>query len=70
MTVRSHKFHLNKRSAKLFGVCAGLADFLGVDALWVRVAFVVLTLVGSGFPLLAYLVIALVAEARPHSTVD
>jgi len=70
MTTRSHKLHLNKGSAKFLGVCAGIADFLGVDALWVRVAFVLLTFFGSGVPLLAYLLLALVLEARPSSMID
>lgn len=38
----------------LAGVCAGLADYLGVDANLVRIAFVVLGIV-YGFGALAYL---------------
>jgi len=65
MNVSGRKLYLDKGSAKLLGVCAGLAEFLGVDTLWVRLAFVAVTLFGSGFPLLAYLVIAMVVEAKP-----
>jgi len=68
MTVSGRTLYLNKGSAKLLGVCAGLAEFLGVDTLWVRLGFVAVTLIGSGLPLLAYLVIAMVVEAKPAGT--
>jgi phage shock protein PspC (stress-responsive transcriptional regulator) len=36
----------------LTGVAAGLADYLGIDVMLVRIAFVVLTVVGgAGIPL-------------------
>lgn len=68
MTVSGRTLYLDKGSAKLLGVCAGLAEFLGVDTLWVRLAFVAATLFGSGLPLLGYIVIAMVVEAKPAST--
>jgi phage shock protein C len=68
MTISGRTLYLDKGSAKLFGVCAGLADFLGVDTLWVRLGFVGVTLLGSGLPLLAYIVAAMVVEARPAGT--
>lgn len=37
-----------------FGVCNGIAAYLGVDVTWVRIAVVVLALVTTGFALLAY----------------
>jgi phage shock protein PspC (stress-responsive transcriptional regulator) len=38
----------------LAGVCAGLADYLGIDVTLVRIAFVVLTFIGGG-GIVAYL---------------
>ncbi|MEE4200177.1 PspC domain-containing protein [Erythrobacter sp.] len=55
-------FRLDKRDGKLFGVCAGLANWSGVDALIWRLGFVVCTLLGIGFPILIYLAIALIAD--------
>lgn len=43
------KFYLDKQNAKWKGVCAGIADYTGVNALWVRMGAVALTLMG-GFP--------------------
>lgn len=37
-----------------FGVCNGIAAYLGVDVTWVRIAVVVLTLITSGFMFLVY----------------
>ena len=45
----------------IFGVCAGMADQFGIDVLWTRIAFVALTLLGFGLPLLLYLAVAILA---------
>ncbi len=63
MTTRA-KLTLDKQNAKLLGVCAGLADFTGVDTFWIRAAAIAVTLLGSGLPLLAYIVIALLAQPK------
>ena len=66
MSDRRTKFYLDKQNRKWLGVCAGIADFTGVDATWVRVGTVLLTLLG-GFPwtVIAYLVTAWVAHPKP-----
>ncbi len=60
------KFYLNKRERKWLGVCAGLADYTGIDVLWWRVGAVLATLFAAG-PLLpiAYLVVGLMATDKP-----
>ena len=37
----------DKQNAKLMGVCAGLADYTGIDALWWRLAWAVSTIAGA-----------------------
>ncbi|RZJ99211.1 MAG: PspC domain-containing protein [Novosphingobium sp.] len=64
------KFYLNKRDGKLMGVCAGLADYTGIDALWIRIATLVLFLAGVGSLLLVYLLIGFVANPRPAELED
>ena len=61
------KLYLNKRDGKWMGVCSGIADYTGVDVIWVRVGAVLLTLLG-GFPwtLIAYGMIAWMAPAKPY----
>jgi phage shock protein C len=38
------------------GVCAGLANYLGVDVNLIRIVFAVLTILGIGTGVLAYLI--------------
>ncbi|MBX9813511.1 MAG: phage shock protein C [Proteobacteria bacterium SG_bin5] len=64
MSVSRTKFYLDKQNAKVFGVCAGIADYTGIDPLLVRIGTFVLTL-AFGWPLLVYLVIAWAAENKP-----
>ncbi|HUD29791.1 MAG TPA: PspC domain-containing protein [Novosphingobium sp.] len=61
---RGH-FYLDKSNAKLAGVCAGIADFTGVDALWVRLAGVLLLFFGSPIVIPIYIAIAVLADKRP-----
>lgn len=60
------QYYLNKQDAKWKGVCAGIADYTGIEVLWVRIAMVLLTLAG-GFPwtLIAYALIAWMAPTKP-----
>lgn len=53
---------LDKHDGKVFGVCSGLANWSGVDAIWWRLGFVGCTLLGIGFPILIYIAIALIAD--------
>ena len=66
MSASRTKFYLDKQNSKWLGVCSGIADYIGVDVIWVRVSAIVLTLAG-GFPwtLIAYWVTAWMAEAKP-----
>jgi phage shock protein PspC (stress-responsive transcriptional regulator) len=58
------RFGLDKSRAKLMGVCSGLARWTGIDVLWFRIGFVVAALLGIGFPVLLYLLIGFIADAR------
>lgn len=58
-------FYRDKVNGKWLGVCAGLADYLGIEVMWVRVAFVMGTIFGGGIPLPLYLVIAWCSDTKP-----
>jgi phage shock protein C len=64
---RHTKFYLDKQNAKWKGVCAGIADYTGIDVTVIRIGLVILTFIG-GFPwtLIAYWVAAWMAPARPR----
>lgn len=71
MTARRTKFYLDKRNARFLGICSGIADYTGIDAVWVRVGAVLLTIVG-GFPwtVLAYFITAWIADNKPREFYD
>lgn len=66
MEPRRTKYYLDKRNGKFLGVCSGLADYTGVDAIWIRLGAIILTL-SFGWPLLAYFIIAWMAQSQPTS---
>jgi phage shock protein C len=59
------KFYLDKQNKRLAGVCAGIADYTGVETKWVRIGLVLLTIFSSGWFILAYLIAAWFAPAKP-----
>lgn len=71
MTASRTRFYVNKQNANWKGVCAGIADYTGIDITWVRVGTVLITLLGA-FPwtLIAYWITAWVADARPIGLYD
>ena len=66
MTVQRTRFYLDKENAKWKGVCAGIADYTGIDVTIVRIAFVMATIMGTGFPIIAYFIIAWMAPKKPY----
>jgi phage shock protein PspC (stress-responsive transcriptional regulator) len=51
------------------GVCAGLADYLGIDATLIRLAFAALTIFGGAGVLLYLIAWALVPEEGEKSSI-
>jgi len=62
---RRTKFYLDKRNGKWLGVCAGIADYTGIDVTVIRIAMVVGTLIGSGAALVIYLAAGFIAPPKP-----
>lgn len=66
-TVRSKKLYRDIDQKYIGGVCAGLEHYLGFDALWIRLIFILLA-VFTGFGLIAYILLwILVPEAATTS---
>ncbi len=62
------KFYRDKANAKIGGVCAGIADYTGVDVLWVRIGAVLLTLFGlAPWTFIAYGLAWWLAAVRPSA---
>lgn len=61
----------DKQNAKLMGVCSGIADYTGVNALWVRLGFIGLTFVAGGMTIPFYFLAGILLNKKPpHLYVD
>jgi phage shock protein C len=60
------RFYKDKRNGKVMGVCAGIADYAGIDVTIVRILmFLAIWLSGGGI-LPVYLVAGLIANDKPR----
>ena len=56
----------DKHNAKLMGVCSGIADYTGIEVLWVRLALVIFTLAGlAGITIPAYFIAGFLLNKKP-----
>lgn len=74
MTARHTRFYLDKQNGKWLGVCAGIADYTGIDVTIIRIGMMIGTVLGSGALIIAYLIAAYIAPEKPreldYSTAD
>ena len=61
------RFYRDKRNGKLFGVCAGIADYTGFDVSLVRVSFIAALFMSGGGILPFYFIAAMVTPTKPMS---
>ncbi len=55
----------NTHNRQIAGVCAGLADYFGLDPTVVRVGYILLSILSVGFPgMLVYVILWLVIPER------
>lgn len=62
---RRTKFYRDKLRGKWLGVCAGIADYTGIDVTVVRIGMVVGTILGSGALIIVYLAAGMIAPKKP-----
>ena len=65
MNTGNRKLYRSRTNRMIFGVCAGLAEFFGIDPTVVRLVFVAGALLGFGSFILIYLVMFLVVPEEP-----
>ncbi|MDE1466160.1 envelope stress response membrane protein PspC [Aurantiacibacter sp. D1-12] len=56
----------DKHNGKIAGVCAGIADYTGVNALWVRLAALALFPITSGLVFPIYVIMACLLNKKPE----
>jgi phage shock protein C len=59
------RFYRDKHHAKLMGVCSGIADYSGVNVMWVRLGAICLVLMGAPIIIPAYFLVGLLADKKP-----
>jgi len=60
------KFYRDKRHGKLMGVCAGIADYTGLDVTLVRIMFVSAVFMSGGSVLPLYFIAGFIADDMPR----
>lgn len=65
MSRLGRKFYRDKYNGKLLGICAGLDDYFGVNALWFRLGMIVIFFAGFVFIVPIYLLAALITAKKP-----
>jgi len=61
------RFYRDKRHGKIFGVCAGIADYTGFDVSLVRICFLAAMFMSGGGILPFYFIAAMVTPTKPVS---
>ncbi|WP_271438302.1 envelope stress response membrane protein PspC [Pontixanthobacter luteolus] len=71
MTSERTTLYRDKQNAKLMGVCSGIADYTGVNALWIRLGVLMLTFMTGGSTVPFYFIAGLLLNKKPsHLYVD
>ena len=65
MTARRTKFYRDKLNSRWFGVCAGIADYTGMDTTLVRIGMVVLTILTGPLAFFVYFLTGWMAPVKP-----
>ena len=60
------RFYRNKRQGKVNGICAGIADYTGLDVTLVRIALIAAIVLGAGALLPVYFIAGWVADDQPR----
>jgi phage shock protein PspC (stress-responsive transcriptional regulator) len=53
------KLRKSNRDRKIFGVCGGVGEYLGIDSIWIRLAFILSLFVTGGATLVLYIALAI-----------
>jgi len=59
------KLYRDKHNGKIMGVCAGVAEYTGVDAFWVRLAAIASIFMTSGSTVLFYFLAGMILNKKP-----
>ena len=60
------RFYRDTANGKVMGVCAGIADYTGMDVNLVRIMMITAIVLGSGSPILIYFIAGWMAPKKPR----
>ena len=60
------RFYRDKQNGKLMGICAGIADYTGINSIWVRLGFLGLIPMTGGAILPLYFLLGILADKKPQ----
>lgn len=63
----SANWYRSRRAKMIAGVCGGLAEQFGISATALRLAFVLLTLLGAGWGVIVYVVLWIIMPFAPEA---
>ena len=66
MTSERTTLYRDKQNGKLMGVCAGIADYTGMDVTLIRIMMVAAILLGSGSPVVLYFIAGWMTPKKPN----
>ncbi len=58
------RLYRSRKEYRLFGVCGGLAEYFGIDPVWMRLIFIMLAFF-CGLTILLYLVMWIIVPLEP-----
>ena len=60
------RFYRDAVNGKVMGVCAGIADYTGMDVTLIRIMMVAAILLGSGSPIVLYFIAGWMTPQKPN----
>lgn len=59
------KLYRDKHNGKIMGVCSGVAEYTGIETIWIRLAAVASIFMTSGSSIFFYFLLGLVLNKKP-----
>jgi len=60
------RFYRDTVNGKVMGICAGIADYTGMDVTLIRIMMIAAILLGSGSPVMLYFIAGWLTPKKPH----
>lgn len=67
---RAQRFYRDPRNGKIFGVCAGVADYFGWNVTFTRILAIILLLWFNALTLIAYVALGILLPVKPERLYD